>query len=63
MTRMTDDGRPKTVDFTFERELEDASLRWVRYEDGDFVPFDLPEVGEAIVLDAVSFSFFQPPES
>ena len=32
----TPDGRPRKVNFTFERELENESLRWVLYEDGRY---------------------------
>ena len=53
VVEMTDDGRPQQVEFTFERELEDDSLRWVRYVDGIYVPFEVPAVGERTRLDAV----------
>ncbi len=41
----TRDGRPKKVNFTFQRELEDESLRRVLYERGRYVPFAVPAVG------------------
>jgi hypothetical protein len=58
---LTDDGRPKRVLFTFERELEDDSLRWVRYEDGNYVPFEPPAVGQTDLIEAVPFSLIDPP--
>jgi hypothetical protein len=58
---LTDDGQPRKVLFTFERELEDDSLRWVRYVDGDYVPFDVPAVGETTMVGAVPFSLLSPP--
>jgi hypothetical protein len=47
--------------FTFERGLEDDSLRWVRYEDGRYVPFEPPAVGQTAVIEAVPFSLIHPP--
>ena len=56
----TDDGRPRKVRFTFERELEDESFRWVRFEDGRYAPFELPQVGERTTLEAVPFDLMNP---
>ena len=61
VTALTEDGRPKRVHFTFSRELEDESLRWVRYRDGQYVPFELPAVGQSAVIEAVPFSLIAPP--
>ncbi len=58
---LTEDGRPKRVHFTFSRELEDESLRWVRYEYGQYVPFELPAVGQSAIVEAVPFSLLAPP--
>jgi hypothetical protein len=58
---LTEDGRPKRVLFTFARELEDDSLRWVRYEAGRYVPFELPALGRSAVVAAVPFSLLAPP--
>ena len=60
---LTEDGRPKRVHFTFERELEDDSLRWVRYEDGRYVPFEPPAVGQTAVIEGVPFSLLSPAEA
>ena len=48
--KLTYDGRPAEVTFTFSTVLEDHSLRWIRWEDGVYVPFELPPVGEAVTL-------------
>ena len=61
VTAVTTDGQPKKVVFTCEKELKDESLRWVRYEDGRYVPFELPMVGQTIALDAVPFDLLSPP--
>jgi len=56
MARMTanvltiENERPKVVAFRFEVPLEDASLRWVRFQAGKFVPWTPPPVGEAVTL-------------
>lgn len=49
---LTDDGRPAEVRFSFDRSLEDPSLRWLRWDAGVYVPFTLPAVGEAVALPA-----------
>ncbi len=45
-----EEGRPMAVSFRFAQLLEDPSLRWVRWLDGVYVLFDLPAVGESVVL-------------
>lgn len=47
---LTEDGRPANVAFRFETPLKDASLRWLRFHKGDFVPWEPPDVGEEVVL-------------
>ncbi len=48
---LTADRRPYEVAFTFDVPLEDSSLRWLQYKDGDFVPFSPPSVGQTIRLE------------
>ena len=57
LTKKTTDGRPKAATFTFVADLEDRSLRWVRYEGERLVPFEIPDVGETVVLPAVDFPY------
>jgi hypothetical protein len=45
-----ENDRPKVVAFRFEVPLEDASLRWVRFQAGEFVPWTPPPVGDAVTL-------------
>ncbi len=45
------DGRPAEVSFRFARTLEDPALRWLRWHDGIYVPFELPAGGETVVLE------------
>ena len=59
----TPDGRPAKVNFTFERELLDESLRWVLYQDGRYVPFEPPAIGQRTKIQAVDFSLLSPPAS
>ncbi|MDB5384653.1 MAG: hypothetical protein JWM11_299 [Planctomycetaceae bacterium] len=42
--------RPKIVAFSFETPLEDKSLRWIQYRDGEYVPFIPPAIGEEVFL-------------
>lgn len=44
---LTHDGRPQTVDFTFDRSLETHSYLFYAWERTRFVPWSLPRVGEA----------------
>jgi hypothetical protein len=49
---LTGDGRPAKAAFTFAVPLEDPSLRWLQYKDGDFIPFTPPAIGQSVVLQA-----------
>ena len=53
IVKVTGDGRPLEVAFHFDRELEDSSFRWIRWQDGIYVPFKPPPVGETIILPAI----------
>jgi hypothetical protein len=50
VTALTDDNRPAEARFRFAVPLEDASLRWLGFRDGQFVTFQPPAVGEQIDL-------------
>ena len=55
---LTDDGRPAEALFHFDRPLEDPSMLWLKWEDGRFVPFTPPGVGETVDLPAPIPSLF-----
>ncbi len=59
---VTPDGRPEKVNFAFEEVLEAEALRWVRYQDGRYVPFELPAIGQSTVIDPVPFDLFSRPD-
>jgi hypothetical protein len=42
---LTSDGRPQTVDFVFDRALDDTSLRFAEWNGDTLVPFRVPPVG------------------
>jgi len=48
----TEGGEPVTLLFRFAVPLEHPSLRWVRWQDGGYVPFTPPGPGETLKLDA-----------
>lgn len=50
VTALTADGRPAEAVFHFSVELEDPSLRWLQWVDGDFVPFTPPEISGIVRL-------------
>jgi hypothetical protein len=41
-------GSPSHVTFTFDRSLDDPSLRWLAWKDGGFVPFTPPPLGQRV---------------
>ena len=42
---VTGDGRPAEVRFDFDVRLEDSSLYFVHWQEGTYLPFEIPEVG------------------
>lgn len=51
ITALTNDGRPAEATFRFAVPLEDPSLRWLRCEQGVYVPFTPPAVGDTVHLE------------
>ncbi len=49
---VTDDLGPSELLVRFDRDLEDTSLRWVRWDDGRYSPFVPSAVGDSIRLPA-----------
>jgi hypothetical protein len=52
VVEITEGGEPREALFRFDVPLNDPSLHWVQWEDGLFVPFDPPAVGETVRLPA-----------
>jgi hypothetical protein len=50
VTRVGRDGMPCEASFHFARSLQDPGLVWKRWDGGRFRPFDLPDVGEGVIL-------------
>ena len=50
---LTQDGRPATVAFRFDRILEDPDLRWLQWQRGEWAPLAPPPTGGTTVLPAV----------
>jgi hypothetical protein len=55
ITSLTGDGRPAEVAFRFAMELENPHFSWLKWQDGVYVPFDPPTVGETVTLPAGEF--------
>lgn len=51
VTELRSDGRPAEAAFIFSVGLEDASLRWLQYKKGKYVPFRPPAVGRTVELE------------
>ena len=47
-------GSPSRMTFTFDRSLDDPSMRWMTWKDGGYVPFLPPPVGQAVDLAPVT---------
>ncbi len=54
VTEATAAGGPTDMTFTFDRPLDDPSLRFLVWRDGGYAPFLLPPVGQAVELAPVS---------
>lgn len=50
--RITEDGRPATVEFVFDEVLEHPSTRFLYFDEGRIVPFEPPAEGEVHTLEA-----------
>jgi hypothetical protein len=50
VTELTGNGLPAEAAFSFSVDLEDASLRWLQYQKGRYVPFHPPAVGQSVEL-------------
>lgn len=58
VTTLTEDGRPGEVAVRFAVQLDDSSLRWLRWvEKGGYEDFPLPGVGAKTDLPASRFGF------
>lgn len=60
ITELTADKRPAEVTFTFGVPLEDPSLRWLQWKEGEFIPFIPPAVGQTISLAPAVPVFWAP---
>lgn len=58
VTALTPDHRPAEALFRFSVPLEDSSLRWLQWKNGEFVPFVPPPVGTTVELRAASLDLF-----
>jgi hypothetical protein len=56
------DGSPTHILYRFDRPLEDPTLRWLRWQDGVYVPFTPPAVGATVHLAPAAgpFDFERP---
>jgi hypothetical protein len=53
VTEVTMGGRPSEVSFHFEVDLEDPVLRWLQWNEGVYLPFEPPAIGETVILPSV----------
>jgi hypothetical protein len=50
------EGLPSAASYRFERNLEDSNLRWFQWQDGKYVSFYPPAVGETIIIEGARFT-------
>ncbi len=50
------DGLPSAATFRFSVSLNDSSLVWFRWEEGKYIPFNFPAVGETVTLEGARFT-------
>ena len=50
VTTVTEDGRPAAARFQFDLPLEDPTLRWLHWKQGELQAFPLPAVGETVTV-------------
>jgi hypothetical protein len=56
VTAVTDDGRPRSADFAFDRALDETSFRFYYWVKNHFAPFELPPVGGTATAPAASIT-------
>jgi hypothetical protein len=60
--QVTEDGRPRIVAFHFRKPLEDPAYRWLSWSIHGAVSFELPNVGEQVVVPSAPLeSLFPTP--
>jgi hypothetical protein len=57
VTAVTDDGRPAEATYHFAMSLENPLLLWLKWQNGEYMPFELPKPGETVALPAVTVPF------
>lgn len=55
---LTKDKRPLKVKFAFFRSLDHASLLFFKWQNDGFAPFDLPKIGESVILPKITLKLF-----
>ena len=56
IVELTPDGRPAAILAQFDRDLEDPSLLWLRWDDLSYVPFTPPKLGESVHVPSVDLT-------
>jgi len=62
--QVTEHGRPRVVAFHFQEPLEDPAYRWLSWDIHGAVSFELPDVGEQVVVPSAPLeSLFPTPRT
>ena len=54
ITQITEQGTPKILKCTFDRELEDNSLVWTTWSPKGYINFRLPDIGETVTIQPIT---------
>jgi hypothetical protein len=61
VVEVAEGGSPSLVTFTFDRSLDDASLRWLVWKDGGYALFTPPPLGERVSFPPVPIHLYEKP--
>jgi hypothetical protein len=56
VTDLTGDGRPAEIEVRFDRNLDDESLYWLRWDEIGYTRFRPPAVGQSVVVPAIDLT-------
>jgi hypothetical protein len=56
VTELTADGRPAEIEARFDRNLDDSSLYWLRWDEIGYTRFEPPALGETVTVPAIDLA-------
>ena len=53
---VSNNGLPSKAQFRFKSPLDDPGFLWFRWDNGTYVPFTPPKIGEAVTIEGAPFT-------